>query len=135
MPNASIPATAEGMTEFHAEKRIAELATEIAGLMDRTRKLGNLTVFAASSGIKARYEAEVLLEGPALSSTLIKGIDQLNEGRSYVDLVNLALESLSGDANIQTEINALQYGMHQIGVSLLSAKQEFEKAHSIANNG
>lgn len=135
MPKTSIPATAEGMSEFHAEKRIAELATEIAGLMDRTRKLGNLTVFAASTGVNARYEAEVLLEGPALSSTLIKGIDLLNEGRSYVDLVNLALESLCGDANIQTEINALQYGMHQVGVSLLSAKREFEKAHLIANNG
>lgn len=135
MPNTSIPATAEGMSEFHAEKRIAELATEIAGLMDRTRKLGNLTVFAASTGIKARYEAEVLLDGPALPTTLIRGIDLLNEGRSYADLVNLALESLSGDAKIKTEINALQYGMHQVGVSLSSAKEEFEKAHSIANDG
>lgn len=135
MPNTSIPATAEGMSEIHVEKRIAELAKEIAELMDRAPKRGDLTVFAASSGIKARYEAEVLLEGPALSSTLIKGIDHLNEGRSYVDLVNLALESLCGDTKIQTEINALQYGMHQVGVSLLSAKEKFEKAHSIVNDG
>ncbi len=133
MPNAPVAATAEGMSEIHVEKRIAELAKEIAELMDRAPKRGDLTVFAASSGIKARYEAEVLLEGPALSSTLIKGIDHLNEGRSYVDLVNLALESLCGDTKIQTEINALQYGMHQIGVSLLSAKKEFEKARSLAH--
>ncbi|MCZ7973928.1 hypothetical protein O9X80_05405 [Agrobacterium salinitolerans] len=135
MPNTSIPAAAEGMSEIHVEKRIAELAKEIAELMDRAPKRGNLTVFAALSGIKPRYEFEVLLEGPALSSTLIKGIDKLNEGRSYADLVNLALESLSGDVNIQTEINALQYGMHQVGASLLSAKSELEKAHIIANNG
>lgn len=134
MPNTSIPATAEGMSEFHVERRIAELATEIAGLMDRTRKLGNLTVFAASSGLKARYEAEVPIDGPALSSTLINSVDRLNEGRSYVDLVNLALESLCGDAEIRTDINALQYGMHQVGLSLLSAKQELEKARIIASN-
>lgn len=133
MPNTSIPAAAEGMSEIHVEKRIAELASEIAKLMDRVPKRGDLTVFAASSRIKARYEAEVLLEGPALSSTLIKGIDKLNEGRSYVDLVNLALESLCGDAKMQTEINALQYGMHQVGLSLLSAKEEFEKARSLAH--
>ena len=135
MSNETLPAPAEGLTEFHVEKRIAELASEIADLMDRAPKRGNLTVFSASSGIKARYEAEVLLEGLALPSTLVKGIDLLNEGRSYVDLVNLALESLCGDTKIQTEINALQYGMHQVGVSLLAAKQEFDKAHSIANNG
>lgn len=134
MPHTSIPATAEGMTEFHAEKRIAELASEIATLMDRTQKLGNLTVFAASSGKEAHYEAEANLKSSALPSTLINGVDHLNEGRSYVDLVNLALESLCGDTKIQTQINALQYGMHQVGLSLLSAKKEFEKAHSIAKN-
>ncbi|WP_313057407.1 hypothetical protein [Agrobacterium cavarae] len=69
MSNTHVPATAEGMTEFHIEKRIAELASEIATLMDRTRKLGNLTVFPSSTGVKARYEAEVLLEGSALPST------------------------------------------------------------------
>lgn len=125
-------ATAEGMTEIHVEKRIAELAMEIAALMDRAPRRGNLTVFPALSGTKPRFEFDVVLEEPAISSALMGGIDFLNEGRSYVDLVNLALEALCGDG--QTEINALQYGMHQIGRSLLAAKEEFEKARALAKS-
>lgn len=133
MPNTSIPATAEGLTEIHIEKRIAELAGEISHLMDRSPNRGQLIIFRVSTGQKPRYEAAVALEGPALLSTLVKAVDKFNEGRSFLDLVNFALESMSGDPNYRKEINALQYGMDQAQKHLEDAKIEFEKARLLAD--
>ena len=133
MPNTSIPATAEGLTEIHIEKRIAELAAEISQLMDRSPNRGYLTIFRASTGQRARYEAAIALEGPALSSALLKGVDDFNEGRSFLDLVDFALDSMSGDLNYRKEINALQYGVAQAQRHLNDAKTNFEKARLLTD--
>lgn len=52
MPSTSIPATAEGMSEIHVEKRIAELASEISKLMDRTTNPATLMIFQASTRLE-----------------------------------------------------------------------------------
>ncbi len=129
MPNTSIPATAEGMSEIHAEKRIAELANEISQLLDRTTQPATLIVFPAST----RFETNICVGQSALSSALIEGVDNIDAARSIVDLMNYALESMSGDENLRTEANALQFGMNGLGKHLNSAKAEFEKARSLAH--
>ena len=135
MPNAPVPAAAEGMTEFHAEKRIAELAKEISQLMDRTRQPATLMIFQASTHLEPRYEANIGVGQSALSSALIAGIDNLDAGQSIVDLISYALESMSGDQSFRTEVNALQFGISGLDKYLTSAKAEFEKALPLANGG
>ena len=128
MPNTSIPATAEGMPEIHAEKRIAELANEISQLLDRTAQPAPLIIFPASTRLEPRYEANISVGQSALSSALIEGVDNIDAARSIVDLMNYALESMSGDENLRTEANALQFGMNGLGTHLTAAKAEVEKA-------
>ncbi|UXR93904.1 hypothetical protein [Agrobacterium tumefaciens] len=132
MPNTSIPATAESMSENHIEKRIAELAKEISLLMDRTKQPATLMIFQASTHLEPRYEANIGAGQSALSSALIAGIDDLDAGRSIVDLINYALDSMSGDEKLRTEVNALQFGISGLDNHLTSAKAEFEKARSLA---
>ena len=133
MPNTSIPATAEGMSEIHVEKRIAELASEISKLMDRTTNPATLMIFQASTRLEPRYETNIAFGQSALASALIEGVDNLEAARSIVDLINYALESMCGDENLRTEANALQFGMNGLGKHLIAAKAEFEKARSLAH--
>jgi hypothetical protein len=133
MPNTAIPAAAEGMSEIHVEKRIAELAKEISQLMNRTTKPATLMIFQASTRLEPRYEANIGVGQSTLSSALIAGIDNLDAGRSIVDLINYALDSMSGDENLRTEVNALQFGLTGLDKYLTSAKAEFEKARSLAH--
>ncbi|EGL66504.1 hypothetical protein AGRO_0749 [Agrobacterium sp. ATCC 31749] len=132
MLNTSIPATAEGMSEIHVEKRIAELGKEISHLLDRKAQPATLMVFPASTRFEPRFETDICVGQSALSSALIKGADNIDAARSIVDLMNYALESMSGDENLRTEANALQFGMNSLGKHLNSAKAEFEKARSLA---
>lgn len=134
MPSTSIPAAAEGMSEIHVEKRIAELAKEIALLLDRTAQPAPLIVFPASTRLEPRFETNICVGQSALSSALIEGVDNIDAARSIVDLINYALESMSGDESLRTEANALQFGMNGLGKHLNSAKAEFEKARSLADN-
>lgn len=131
MPNTLIPAAAEGMSEIHVEKRIAELAKEISQLMDRTKQPATLMIFQASTHLEPRYEANIGVGQSALSSALIAGIDNLDAGQSIVDLISYALESMSGDQSFRTEVNALQFGISGLGKHLTSAKADFEKARSL----
>ncbi len=133
MPNTSIPAAAEGMPEIHVEKRIAELAKEISQLMDRNLKPATLMIFKASTRLEPKYETNICVGQSALSSALIEGVDNIDAARSIVDLMNYALESMSGDENLRTEANALQFGMTGLGKHLNSAKAELEKARSLAH--
>ncbi|KVK43584.1 hypothetical protein L901_26450 [Agrobacterium sp. D14] len=41
---------------------------------------------------------------------------------------------MSGDENLRTEANALQFGMNGLGKHLTAAKTKVEKARSLANN-
>ncbi|WP_421611652.1 hypothetical protein [Agrobacterium tumefaciens] len=134
MPTRSIPATAEGMSEIHVEKRIAELAKEISLLMDRNRQPATLMIFQASTHLEPRYEANIGVGQSALSSALIAGIDNLDAGRSILDLINYALDSMSGDENLRTEVNALQFGISGLDKHLTSAKADFEKARSLTKD-
>lgn len=136
MPNASIPAAAEGMTEFHVEKRIADLAEEISLLLDRrTAQPATLMIFPASTHFEPQYETNIYVGQSALSSALIEGVDNIDAARSIVDLMNYALESMSGDENLRTEANALQFGMNGLGTHLTAAKAELEKARSLTKDG
>ncbi len=121
------------MSEIHAEKRIAELAEEISLLLDRTAQPEALIIFPASTRLEPRYEANISVGQSALSSALIEGVDNIDAARSIVDLMNYALESMSGDENLRTEANALQFGMNGLGKHLNSAKAEVEKARSLAH--
>lgn len=132
MPNTSISAAAEGMSEIHVEKRIAELAEDISLLLDRTAQPANLIVFPASTRFEPRFETNICVGQSALSSALIEGVDNIDAARSIVDLMNYALESMSGDESLRTEANALQFGMNGLLKHLNSAKAEFEKARSLA---
>lgn len=134
MPNTSIPAAAEGMSEIHAEKRIAELANEISQLLDRTAQPATLIIFPASTRLEPRYEANIFVGQSALSSALIEGVNNIDAARSIVDLMNYALESMSGDENLRTEANALQFGMNGLGKHLAAAKTDVEKARSSVGN-
>lgn len=131
MPNNSIPATAEGMTEFHVEKRIAELASEISKLMERITQPATLIIFQASTGLKPRYEASIGVGESRISSALTDGVDNLDAARSILDPLNFALDAMSGDANLRTEVNALQFGMNGLGKHLSEAKAEIEEARSL----
>ncbi len=131
MPNASIPAAAEGMSEINVEKRIAELAQEISLLLDRTAQPATLMIFPASTRLDPRFETNICVGQSALSSALIEGVDNIDAARSIVDLLNYALESISGDENLRTEANALQFGMNGLGKHLTAAKTEVEKARSL----
>lgn len=131
MPNTSIPAAAEGMTEIHVENRIAELAKEISLLMDRSNQPATLMIFQASTHLEPRYEANIGVGQSGLSSALIAGIDSLDASRSIIDLINYALDSMSGDKNLRTEVNALQFGISGLDKYLTSAKADFEKARSL----
>ena len=133
MPNTSIPAAAEGMSEIHVEKRIADLAKEISQLLDRVAQPATLMIFPASTRLEHRFETNICVGQSALSSALIEGVDNIDAARSIVDLINYALESMSGDENLRTEANALQFGMNGLGKHLNSAKAEFEKARSLAH--
>ncbi|WP_313078383.1 hypothetical protein [Agrobacterium pusense] len=131
MPNTSIPAAAEGISEIHVEKRIAELAKEISQLMESTQRPATLMIFRASTRLEPRYEANIGVGQSASSSALIAGIDNLDAGRSIVDLISYALDSMSGDENFRTEVNALQFGISSLDKHLASAKAEFEKGLSL----
>ncbi|NTB98329.1 hypothetical protein G6M84_17780 [Agrobacterium tumefaciens] len=133
MPNTSIPAAAEGMSEIHVEKRIAELAKEMSQLLDRSTQSATLMIFPASTDIEPRFETNIYVGQSALSSALIEGVDNIDAARSIVDLINYALESMSGDENLRTEANALQFGMNGLGKHLSAAKVELEKARSLAH--
>jgi len=39
----------------------------------------------------------------------------------------------NGDANLRTEVNALQFGMNGLGKNLLEAKAEIEKSRSLVS--
>ncbi|MDQ1198814.1 hypothetical protein [Agrobacterium sp. SORGH_AS 787] len=131
MSNITVPATAEGMSEIHIENRITELASEISKLMERTTQPATLIIFQASTGLKPRYEASVGVGESRLSSALTDGVDNLDAARSILDLLNFALDAMSGDANLRTEVNALQFGMNGLGKHLSEAKAEIEKARSL----
>ncbi|MDR6589550.1 hypothetical protein [Agrobacterium tumefaciens] len=133
MLNTSIQAAGEGLTDTHVEKRIAELAKEISQLLDRTTQQATLMIFPASTHFEPRFETNIYVGQSALSSALIEGIDNVDAARSIVDLINYALESMSGDENLRTEANALQFGMNGLGKHLTAAKSEFEKARSLAH--
>lgn len=133
MPSTSIPAAAEGMSEIHVEKRIAKLAKEIAQLLDRTTQPATLMIFPASTRFEPRFETNIYVGQSALSSALIEGVDNIDAARSIVDLMNYALESMSGDENLRTEANALQFGMNGLEKHLTAAKTEVEKARSLAH--
>lgn len=132
MPQPSTPATAEGMTEIHIENRIAELSAEIAQLMDKGGKPSALIVFQASTRMKPKYENRMLVGKSLFSSVMIDGVDELDHARAFVDLVNFALDSLSGDNGIRTEINALQEGMSAVGKHLEAARTAIEDARAMA---
>lgn len=132
MPSAHVAATAEGMTEIHIENRIAELSAEISQLMDKGGKPFALIVFQASTRMKPKYENRMLVGKSSFSSVIIDGVDELDHARSFVDLVNFALDSLSGDDGMRTEIKALQEGMSAVGKHLEAARASIEDARAMA---
>ncbi|WP_105437686.1 hypothetical protein [Neorhizobium sp. T25_13] len=133
MPNTTVPAAAEGVpTEAIIEKRIAELAREIGSLLDQVPKKGQLVIYAASMGQKPRYEFEISLEGPALSSALLEGVDKLGAARGFAELVDLALEGLSADPDLVQAVNALQYGLSGIHREISAAAGSIERARRLA---
>ncbi len=127
MPNTTVPAAAEGVpTDPILYNRIRELMKELATLLDRTRSgaASFATVHAASSGRANIIGFDLDLDGPSLSTLLIRGEDDLNEASSFVDLVHCALEGMDPDR----DINALQYGVREIRKALGRAHEAIEAA-------
>lgn len=136
MPNTTVPAAGEGVpADAHVAKRVGELAGEIAQLLDRVPKKGHVVIYPESTGQQPRYELEIAIEGSAVQAALLEGVDKLGSARAFVDLLMYAMDGICGNPGIRSEINALQYGISEIYQRLEAAKENFERARSLADCG
>ncbi|OBZ96727.1 hypothetical protein ADU59_03005 [Pararhizobium polonicum] len=144
MPNASVPAAAEGVpSEIHARNRIRELAYEISSLLDRVPLAAMLTINPAGSNNHPVFLCEYVDEDAAKRrpvpigeakgvnneaiSVIMEAEDVFSEAADIAHLVFLAIQSIRMDE----ENRALSAGVYDIEHRLERGRKMLQEAREL----